>query len=220
MKKTIVLTIVTIVVVVAAVGGYFGYKKHRDTKALEALYPSIKEISIRTNKDIGYFVDPKHITYKEIFDNVEQDISETDKKIIEVQKTATPSLKPKTDLITAYLSACQDTMRCILAEARKSLSESVAYDTAKRAVRYMNQLDYYGQRLARSSFLETRDNWRKAYDEWAKAKIDVPPSILKLSDAINKVESVVPKDILVDQALINKATKIDKDESKKKDSSI
>ena len=89
MKKPI---IITMIVVFISVGGYFGFRQYEQHKFIESILPPVKNSSLHLMNVVRYEIDDgTNISFKELFDKLEANIAEIDKRIIEVQTIATPA---------------------------------------------------------------------------------------------------------------------------------
>ena len=52
--------------------------------------------------------------FKELFEKLESDVAEIDKRILDVQTTATPKNKEITDPVLAYMNSSQELLRAVL----------------------------------------------------------------------------------------------------------
>lgn len=216
MKKVLIL----IAVVVLGVGGYFGYEKVGSHKFVETLTPHVKNVSLRTTNAIGYETESdKQITFKELFEKLEADIQEIDKRLLEVQSVSTAKTAAVTDPTVSYLKTNQLFLRAMLQQYRKQLEFSSKMKWARKKVDDLKSVDHYGYKYAQTAFKEALSEMNEAEKEYKEAQVELNEAVIKLKTAREPLATVFPGDALIDAKKLEEASKIlkKKDDDKKEE---
>lgn len=191
--------IIAIIAVVVIVGGYFGFVHYKQQKFVEQITPNVKKISLLLSNAIYYEThkDTK-ITYKELFDKLESDISEVDKLILDVQTIAKPDNKDVTDPVLLYLKNSQELLRNLLQLNRKVFALNSMSDMYSRLDKYFSIYGY-----SKAKFSEAKDIADKAIIEVGKSRSDILVVIKKIKDAHVKIYPIISGDSLVDLTIFD-----------------
>ena len=204
MKK--VLT--AVVVFAVAIAGYFGYSTYEQHKFVESIRPHVKNVSLRlTNASRYETEDGTKITFKELFEKLESDIAEIDKRILDVQTIATPANKDATDPVTDYMKGNQELLRALLTKYRKQLAVSTASDWVDRSLDELRSSNHYGFEYAKKATDKAIKELDKAIEESGKATADVVVTVTNLKDALARVTVVAPSDTLIDLTILDAIAK-------------
>jgi hypothetical protein len=208
------------IAIVIAIGGYIGYSKYEQHKFQESITPHVKNASIRLANAVRYETEKDtKISYKELFEKLESDVSEIDKRIIDVQTIAAPNNKEVTDPVLDYLKGGQELLRALLLKYRKHLALSSARDWADRTIDEIRSTRYYGREYALKSADKAIKDLEKAANEYDEATADVVSAARKMADVHSKVAPYIRSDALTDvavfQAIVQKNEKKPKADSPK-----
>lgn len=214
--------IAAVVAILLVVGGYFGYARYEQQKFQESITPHVKNASLRLANAVRYETEKDtKITYKELFEKLESDVSEIDKRIIDVQTIATSDNKDITDPVLAYLQGSQELLRAILQKYRKQLSVSSSSDWLDREMKDLRSASYYSVEYAAKSAKKALGEYEKALKEYQEATADVLGAAKKMTDVHAKVAPFIRSDALTDvavfQAIVQKNEEKSKEDSKKPD---
>jgi hypothetical protein len=194
--------IAAVIVIVVAVGGYFGYTRYEQQKFQELITPHVKLASLRLANAVRYETEKDtKITYKELFEKLESDVSEIDKRIIDVQIIATSDNKDITDPVLAYLKGSQELLRAILQKYRKRLSVSSSRDWLDREMKDLRSASYYSVESAAKSAKKALEDYKKAITEYEDAVAGVLGAAKKMADVHAKVAPIIRSDALTDVAV-------------------
>lgn len=197
MKRTVIIIFFIALIVL---GAFFGYRWHQQNTIIETLIPHIKNASLRTSNAINLETsESSKVTYKEWFEKLEADISDIDKRLLDVQTMSTPAIKTKNDTIVSYLKACQELLRTLLLKARKQLQMTSTFKWAENSI-----TQYYNRSSAEQAIKE----FQKTQKEFEESKSDIITSAKKLGEARTQVASVVSKENLIDTAELDKLVKL------------
>ena len=204
------------IAIVVAIGGYIGYTQYEQQKFKESITPHVKNASLRLANAVRYETEKDtKISYKELFEKLESDISEIDKRIIDVQTIATTDNKEVTDPVLAYLKGSQELLRALLLKYRKQLSVSSAIDWSDRAIDELRSASYYGREYAIKASGKALKDLEKAAKEYDDATADVLSAARKMTDVQAKVAPFIRSDALTDVAVFEAIAQ--KNEKKPKD---
>jgi prefoldin subunit 5 len=154
------------------------------------------------------------ITFKELFEKLESDIAEIDKRILEVQTIATPSNKEIVDPVLDYLKGSQELLRALLLKSRKLLAVRSASDWTDRAIQDLRTSGYYGYEYAKRASDNALKDFQKATDEYNGSIADVSMAARNMKAAHSKVAALLPADVLADPAIFDAIEKKNVPESK------
>ena len=204
--------IVAVVILLLTAAGYFGHKKYEEHKFVESITLHVKNASVRVANAVRYNQEPNKITYNEFFAKLDTDVSDIDKRILEIQISSTPVTKEKTDAIVSYLRACQRLLRSIVAKDRKSIAVDSTVEWARQRKEYVEDVLDNGSSIVKSTLKtsllkatkESMDALKKAQYEWEEAISDLSAAARELSDSRSKVLGVVSVDSLIDSAALER----------------
>lgn len=190
-----------IAVVLVVVGAYFGFATYEQHKFVESIQPHVKNTSLRLMNASRYETeDHAKITYKELFDKLESDISEIDKRILEVQMIATPANKEVTDPVIGYMAGSQEFLRGLLAKYRTHMAYRNASDGIDRAIKGLGSSTNDEFEYAKKEFVT-------AIAESDKAVSDFIVSVDKLKDTLALAAAVLPSDSFIDPSILDAIAK-------------
>ena len=190
------------IAIVVAIGSYVGYAKYEQQKFQESITPHVKNASLRLANAVRYETEKDtKITYKELFEKLESDVAEIDKRIIDVQTLATPENKEVTDPVLAYLKSSQELLRALLQKYRTQFSVSSASDRLEREMDDLRNASYYGREYAVKSAQRALKNFEEAGKEYADAATDVFSAAKKMTESQTKVAPFIRSDALTDIAI-------------------
>ena len=195
MKKHIVM--VGLVVALAA-GGAYGYKHYQRSELIALVTPSVKNASIRVTNASKLETDKTSITFKELFDRMEQDTAEIEKRSIEIQSASNKDNAEIIDPAVAYLKTCQDFSRALAMKYRKKLALSNALDRFKDAHDDMGTSNSYTFEYAKKRSDVALKEVTKAMDEAASAEHDFVVAAKNLKSTRAKASALMPEDALVE----------------------
>ncbi len=213
MKKKLIIVIAAAIVIAA---GYTGFLKYEQHKFVESITPYVKNASLRLANVMRYEQEETNITYNELFEKLESNIAEIDKRILDVQTISTSSNKEVTDPVLEYLKGSQEFIRALLSKYRKQIALSSASDWATSSIESIRDAGSYDGLVYASKAAD------KAIKELGEAEKEYNESIPDVRNATNKMKKVrtnlaasMPSDALVDAAIFeavakkNKINKID-----------
>lgn len=204
MKKTITIIIIISIVII---GGFIFYEKFQDYKLMELLKPIVKNSSVRVTNEVRFEIEESKITFKELFEKLEADIAEIDKKIIEVQSIPNPNNKEKIDKVVVYLQACQELLRVLLTKSRKDLRYNYTVEWSQKTYdNIKNATSSFGIEYAANSAKDALKDMKKANEERIQSNIDVLSATAKFEDAYNVISNIMPPDTLVDMSMIEECS--------------
>ena len=205
MKIKIIGAIAAILVVT---GGYFGYLRYEQHKFVESITPHVKNASLRLANAVRYETEKdSKITYKELFEKLESDVSEIDKRILDVQTIATPSNKEITDPVLTYLKSSQELIRAILMKYRKQLALSSASDWVERALDDLRSANSYGREYAIKASDKAMKDFEKASKEYDEARAEVLPAVTRMREAYANAAKSMSPDILANPSIFEAVAK-------------
>ncbi len=208
--------LVALVVAVLAIGGYFGFTTYEKHKFIESIRPHVKNVSLRlTNASQYETEDGTKITFKELFEKLESDIAEIDKRILDVQTIATPANKDVTDPVMEYMKGSQELLRALLTKYRKRLDAVNASDRTDTAIEELRSADHYGFEYAKKAAYKAAKDFDNAIEESDKAISDVVATAANLRRSLARATTVLPGDTLIDPTILDAIAK--RNEPKTKD---
>ena len=194
MKKKLIIVLAAIVALVAGYIGFLNYEQH---KFMESIIPLVKNVSLRlanaaryeTEKDTG-------ITYKELFEKLESDVSEIDKRILEIQTIASPNNKEVTDPVLGYLNGSQKLIRALSLKYRNQLAlNSAHYRTDSAIAALQSVIDNPSDFVLMEAKSAVKDN-EETEAKYNEAKSGVLNAAIAMKVAYAKAIISMPSDAL------------------------
>lgn len=193
MKKIIALLLLC-----AVVGaGFYGYKQHKRSELIATLTPLVKNASIRVTNSAKLATGSSNITFKELFDRLEADTAEIEKRNIDIQSLSTSDTAPITGPIENYMRDCQEFSRAMSLKYRKRLAFTSSLEAVEDATRDMRTSSSYGFEYAKKRSDLAVERMDKAGKDAQEAIIDFATAAKNLKQSRAKLAMVLPEDALV-----------------------
>ena len=200
MKK--VLVAILLLLIVGA--GYVAFGKYQHKRFIEALVPHVKNASLRVANSARYETEESsRITYKELFEKFESDISEVDKRLIDIQSLSSPKTSQVTDPTVTYLKASQEYLRALLQKNRKQLAVSIAVNWANKSLDELRASSSYGFDFAMHSSDNAIKSVGDAEREYNASIPELVASVTKLKESREGVRNLFPEDALIPVSQLN-----------------
>ena len=200
--------IAALVIALGVGGGYFAYQKHIDNQIIEGAYPAVKNTSLRVTNAMK-LVEASNITYKELFERIEADIAEIDKRILDIQTASSPSTEKWMNSMAAYLRSAQELLRAEKSTFRKQMMVSSALDHQKRTFeRLRNSSKPYEMKYLLEAASDARTDTEKKVVEARTAANDWVNRIDAFMQARDEIATFVPADSLVDSVVLANTRKV------------
>lgn len=204
MRKTVV--VIGLVIAVAA-GGAYGYKQHQRTELLASVTPSVKNASIRVLNSSKLDTEKTSITFKELFDRLEADTAEIEKRNIEIQSAANKENADITDPAVAYMRECQEFSRALGMKYRKGMAFSNAMDHVRDVLAEPMPSSDYGFEYRKTRREKALAEMNKTSEEAGSAEADLLAAAKHLKDTRAKAAATFPEDALVPVAQLDAVIK-------------
>ena len=199
MKKILGVVVAAALIVVA----YYSYQNYQRTELIASLTPHLKNASLRVQNSARYELDPEtKITFKELFDRLESDITEVDSRLIEVQTLSTPESASITDPAVTYMRSSQEFLRAALQKYRAALSYSTASSMVDDALEELRSSNHYGFEYANRRADKAIGELRKAGEELAAAGPALATAADQLADAAAPLRETFAPDALIDAKVL------------------
>jgi cytochrome c len=211
-----IITLAVMAICVLAVGMFFGNRWHAEQKFMEAITPHVKNTSLRVINASQYELSKdSKITFKELFEKLEGDVSEIDKRVLDVQTLETEAFKQKSEPVVAYLKASQELLRAQVSKYRKTLAVSNSLDwVTQRIADAKNERWGYGAEYALKAARKAVDDLGKGEKELSEARESLLASLKKMIDARQKLEGGFPGDALIPVSLLEEVVKANEEKAK------
>lgn len=174
------------VVVCLAIGGYWGSIKYRESQLVAAIAPLVKNGSIRVNDSVLVEVDPGNITYGEAIKKLDENTSEIDKKIIELQSLDASIAPGKQSSAVEYLRGGQALTRSLAGLSKKGLSMSAARDTSDAEMKELRAASGYAVEYALKSAKRANEAATKAITVYFEQSSEMCESAKKFKEQRQK----------------------------------
>lgn len=199
---------ISLILMLLGAGGYFAYGKYQHTRFVESLAPHVKNASLRVSNSARYETEEKtNITFKELFEKLEADIAEIDKRLIDIQSLSSPKTAAVTDPTVAYLRASQASLRALLQKYRKWLALTSAINWAQRSVDELRASTSYGFEFAKHSSDKAIRQVGQAEKEYNASLPDLLTAVNKLAAARSQVKPHFTEDALIPAAQLEAVAK-------------
>jgi hypothetical protein len=185
--------------ILAVVGiAYIVYSNYQHAQFVAALVPHIKNSSLRVANSARFEAEGgSNITYKELFEKLQTDTAEIDKRLLEVQTLSSPATQTITDPTVAYLKASQEYLRALLSKYRKKLTLDSARDQFNDSVNGPLASSSFGSDLDKRLSDQAQKKLQKAKEEYTDSRRDVLATATKLKESRDRVNALFPVDALV-----------------------
>jgi hypothetical protein len=210
--KVLILILMTLVV---AAGGFLVYRYYQVSKVRSAIEPLVQNVTLRTSNDIKYDIEPSKVTYKELFEKIDKDLSEIESKKIDIQTIASRFDQDEILASLNYMNSCQGLLRALESKYYKQLALSNSFEWHTKAYELYLRSGYYGRYYAKQTLDEADKDIKKkeeefngSVDDLSKALKDIEPTRGALARFISD------KSILENDLLLNLAKKNEKDRTK------
>ncbi|MDN2716959.1 MULTISPECIES: hypothetical protein [unclassified Janthinobacterium] len=175
------------VVVCLAIGGYWGSIKYRESQLLAAIAPLVKNGSIRVNDSILVEVDPGNITFGEAIKKLDENTSEIDKKIIELQSLDASIAPGKQTSAVEYLRVGQVLTRSLAGLSKKSLTMNSTQKRSDEEMKAVRAASGYAIEYAVKSALRANEAATKAAIDYFEQLPEMCESAKKFKDQRQKL---------------------------------
>jgi hypothetical protein len=193
------------VLLIAAIFGYRFYENH---KFLETARPYIKNSTLRLANGLRYETsESTGITYMELFRKLEEDVSETDRNILQIQTASTPTQEPLTSPLLSYLQSVQEVQRALVSKYRKQLDVKSALDRAEEAVVDLRSANEYTRDMYSKASNKAIQEAQRASSEHKEAVAALAASANRLKTSTIKLQSSFSSDVLIDTAVLDAVIK-------------
>lgn len=201
MRKTMIISVVGLVMAVAV--AYFGRMAYEGAKYQEAAMVHVKNVSLRVANASRFDTEDTKVTFKELFARLEDDIAETEKRILDVQTISPPNRKTLSEGLIDYMKTSQDLLRAMEGKYKKALDVTVTKARSDRLSKeFFDEPGYSAYALRAAS--AARDESLHALDEYQKAGYEFADAVTRLGSARSKLVKVVSADALVDEDVLNR----------------
>jgi hypothetical protein len=194
MKKSIIGLVVGVILIIA---GVFLYKANQLSQYKAALVPMVKNASIRVTNSSRLDLAASSVTYKELFERLDTDVSEIEKRVIDVQSATSTATAKISEPAIAYLQSCQEFSRALSQKYRKQFSLSNAIDRSTESVAAAKNSNGYGAQYARERMDRTFVEMTKASKEYNESMTDFLAATKKLKAARAAIVSDFQEDALI-----------------------
>jgi hypothetical protein len=209
-RPIFVFTLITATILIAiAATTYILYNKYQYAQFVESLIPHIKNTSLRVGNISRYEIETgTGVTYRELFDKLEADVTEIDKRVLEIQTVSTSSTQSIINLTAAYLKSSQDYLRSILLKYRKQLALSTAKDLVKKNREQISSASSpFVQEYVKSAVDKAFKDVAKANSDYNESRSAVRVSANKLKLAREGMTPHFPIDALISSEQIDAVVK-------------
>lgn len=194
----------TIVLLLLAIGAYIGHGKYQDYTFLEAVRPLVKNSSLRLQNGLSYETDSdRGITYKELFNKLEENISEIDKNILQVQTLSTPRQKKVIEPIEAYLQCTQELQRALLSKYRARLKEDTAMEVLRSSMKSLQAAGIDNFHIYEKTVIEAIDDAKKTQTDKLEAIAGLVATARKMKEIASVASSGAAGDSVIDTRVID-----------------
>jgi hypothetical protein len=197
MKKKVIIALLLIVIVAA---GYIGFIKYEQFKLVKSITPHVKNASLRLENALRYETENNtKITYKELFEKLESDVSEIDNRILAIQTIATPNDKKVIDPVLEYLKSSQEFLRALLSMYRKQLAYGSIRDWTEQSLDDLkNAGSSYEREYASKAFDNAIKEAEKSLKEYGDSQTDILSAAKNMKEMRSKAAVTIPIDALAD----------------------
>jgi hypothetical protein len=202
LNKKVIGIVLLLLCVLAA---YFGYVKYAEHKLIESLSPHVKNTSLRLANTLSYETDTTNATFLELFSKLESEISEIDKRLLEVQTIASPANKATTDVVIDYIKSGKELLRAELNASRKQLAIVTAQELKNQMQEACIKSDSpRAGEYPCKTYYEARESLGKANSEAKEAITGFLTSLKKMDKSRVQLSELMAADCLLDSTVLKK----------------
>jgi hypothetical protein len=196
---------ILIVVFILAVGvAFFVLRYYEISKARSAIEPLVQNVTLRTSNDINYDVEPSKITYKELFEKLDKDLSEIESKKIDLQTISSTFDEQELEASLNYMKSCQGLLRALESRYYKQLAYSTALETEEKALTFYSSAGYYGRYYTYKTYKDAVEDVKKKEAEYNESMDDVSKAIVAMGPARTGISKFVSDKSIVEDRLLTK----------------
>jgi hypothetical protein len=166
--------------------------------------PLVQNITLRTINDVKYEIDPERITYKELFEKLDRDISEIDSKIIDIQTIQSRFSDEEIAASLKYAKSCQGLLRALESKAYKQLAVNTAIEWKRKAQDLYLSSGYYGRYYTKKTYDEAMTDFDKKADEFYASVDDVTKAIKETELSRTTLTHFISDKFILDNELLSK----------------
>jgi hypothetical protein len=189
--------------------GYFLFSNYQESSYKNSINPHIKNSSLRFNNSIAKMSAPDSaVSFKEILEKLNSDISSLDENILEIQTLSNNKYEKIYIPTIEYIQACQETLRLLQADSNTRLKLHVALKRAQTApdrmlsAKSMTEVEYI-----KSQADEDINTSKALSDELKEIEKKTRYSLEMVMEKRKLLENIFPNDSLVETNLANKLFK-------------
>lgn len=132
-----------------------------------------------------------------MFERLDTDTAEIEKRSIDIESMATKKTADPTDPVVAYMRNCQELSRALSMKYRKQLAFNNSVESVEEATEELRTSNSYGYEYAKNRGKRAIEQMEKASKESQSAIIDLGRAAEKLKESRSKLAQVLPEDTLV-----------------------
>ena len=194
---------------------YCCYRYYLTVQFNDSLTTHVKQSSLRLANSSRFETDDKaNIGIAELIRQLEQDIQEIDKKILEIQTLNSVRFHEECDSSVAYLRTGQDFLRALIGKYKAFQIKSIAFEYAQTCLadfkKFLNG-DLAGERrlssMHQATCVDATAKLAEAHDVYTQAQANVAASAIKLQEVRDTVKKSVSEDALVSPDLLSDIAK-------------
>ncbi len=204
MKYLKTFGLIVLLLAATTVGGYGGWIKYHNYLFISDATPLVKNTTLRLLNCLAYETqDSDGITYKELFEKLEENISEAGKSLLAIQTMASESQKEKSTRIEAYLRGAQELQRALLSYNRKIVAVGAALERAQTLVEEMKSSNRYTAEIYTKMATKALEEAKAAQKEREDSTSAVVKVVEKMKGFASNIAGLFPKEAVIEPAALD-----------------
>lgn len=214
MKIFKILAIILLLLAVTLVGGDWVWRKYQDHLFISDVTPLVKNTTLRLVNCLTDELDESGvITYKELLEKLEDNISEAGKSLLAIQTKAMEPQRDRSTRIEAYVRGAQELQRAVLLKYRKLLAVRSALERAKISVEEMKSSTRYTIELHQRMAERALEEAKAGQQEHNQSIRDVAKFAEKMKGLATGIANLFPKDAVIDPSVLDAVFQANQSES-------
>lgn len=194
---------IAVIAIFLAVGGYIGFTAYEQNRLLGSIRSHVKNSSLHLANAVRYETEGTGITFKEVFQKLEDEVSEIDKRILDIQTITTLGHKEITDPVLAYMKSSQLLIHALHNKYRKRLALLTATKWNDKLRDDLFSASYYGREHAQRASDRANRDLENAVKEYNDAISEVFHSNEHVKGTYATIAKHMPAEALLDPAILD-----------------
>jgi hypothetical protein len=201
MRKTILISVIVVVVAASAGAAYWKITDVKSRAVPPVALQHVKNSSLRLANSLSFELTRSNVTYRELYQTLEKNVTEIDSHIIDIQSIETSRNRENVEPLIAYLRVGQDVLRAQEQYYQRQVAQNVTSSSFAEAQQRLHEASPFGHDYARTSAVRAAQEVTKANLELDAALGTFRSALLRLDKVRRDLERKPNGDVLCDPDL-------------------